>query len=284
MFFADAHCHANSVKGLGAKGIAEKFKKHGGWFIAFIGLSPWHYGLIPTYENYIKTFHHMIRENAKARRHVKTACLLGFHPADLNKLVDIYGLKAENAFNLAIRVLDYVLKLCKEGIIDGIGEIGRPHYKVDPKFVIANELIMEYVFKRISEERIDCIIHLHLEQGGRITVESIKNIISRYNVARNIILFHHSKPGLIEYALEERFPASLPGIKELILWGTRKLKPAYVFESDFLDDPSRPGTVVYPWVMVNNQCELLNKDSSLEEYFARINVDNIARFYKVEPP
>lgn len=52
----------------------------------------------------------------------------------------------------------------------------------------------------------------------------------------------------------------------------------------FLDDPSRPGTVVYPWVMVNNQRELLNKDSSLEEYFARINVDNIARFYKVEPP
>jgi len=284
VLFADAHCHANSVKGIGAKGIAEKFRKYGGWFIAFIGLSPWHYGLTPTYENYVKTFHHVIKETIRAKRYVKTACLLGFHPADLSKLVNVYGLRLERALRLAIRVLDYTIKLCKEGIINGIGEIGRPHYKVRPEIVVANELIMEYVFKKISEEKIDCIVHLHLEHGGKITVESIENITLKHSIVKNNILFHHSKPGLIEYALEKNFSASLPGIKELILWSVRKLKPTYVYESDFLDDPSRPGAVIYPWAMISYQRELLSRDRSLEEYFEKINIDNITKLYKTEAP
>jgi len=285
MIFADAHCHTNSVKGMGAKGIATKFKQNKGWFIAIIGLSPWHYDLTPNYENYIKAFHHTINECKECKEvGVKTACLVGFHPADLDKLVYKHRLKMEQALNLAFRVLDYAIELCKKGLIDGIGEIGRPHYNIEPRFVVANELIVLYVLRRIKEENLDCIVHLHLEQGGQVTVESIKLFTEITGVNKDKILFHHSRPGLIEHALNNGFPASLPGIKQLIKWGIENLKPIYVLESDFLDDPHRPGVVVYSWEMIEYQQEILSNNKEYEEYLAKININNIVKLYGVELP
>ncbi len=285
MLFADAHCHVNPFKGMGAKNIARKFKERNGWFLAIIGLSPWHYGLTPNYDNYVRAFHHVIKECELAKEEgLRTACLVGFHPADLDKLVHRYGLKVEQALGLAIRVLEYAIKLCKEGLADGIGEIGRPHYNIEPKFVVANELIINHVFKRIKEEELECIVHLHLEQGGIVTVESIKMFTEITRVNAEKILFHHSRPGLIEHVLSSGFQASLPGIKQLIKWGIERLEPVYVLESDFLDDPNRPGVVVYPWEMIEYQQEILNKDKQYEEYLMKINIDNIVKLYGVEPP
>lgn len=51
---ADGHTHSNPVKGLGMEKIAPKFREEGGWFVAIVGLSPWHYGLEATFEGYEK--------------------------------------------------------------------------------------------------------------------------------------------------------------------------------------------------------------------------------------
>ena len=59
--------------------------------------------------------------------------------------------------------------------------------------------------------------------------------------------------------------------------------PVFMVESDHLDDPRRPGVVVYPWVMVEHELELLNQKIVDEEYLERINVDNIIETFDVYP-
>jgi TatD-related deoxyribonuclease len=62
------------------------------------------------------------------------------------------------------------------------------------------------------------------------------------------------------------------------------LEPTYMLESDYLDDPKRPGAVTTPWDMANNIARIATKSKDMEEKVYRINVDNITKTYGVKPP
>lgn len=62
------------------------------------------------------------------------------------------------------------------------------------------------------------------------------------------------------------------------------LPPNYMVESDHIDDPKRPGVVVYPWEMAKNQLELLREGKVDEEYLWKLNVDNVVKVFGVTPP
>ncbi len=283
LLFADAHCHTNPSKGLGMKKIAAKFKESNGWFMGVVGLSPWSYGLEPSYEGYLKAFNIVIKECSIAKEYgLRTSCIIGVHPADIDKLVYRYGMKISDAYNLALRVLDRAIDFCKEGIVDGIGEEGRPHYKIDPVFVVASELILMRAMEAARDY--GCIIHMHLEQGNIVTVESIEKIAKLIDVSKEKLLFHHTRPGLTEHVISKGYSATIPGIEPVLKITFGRVGPTFMVESDYIDDPRRPGIVVYPWEMVNNELELLREGIVSEEHLYKVNVDNIVRFYRVQPP
>ena len=283
LVYADAHTHTNPVRGMGMKIVAEKFRAKNGWFMAIVGLAPWSYGLTPNVEGYTKSFELVLRECDIARQKgLKVACILGVHPADIDKLVYKYGLKLEDALNLVYKVIDIVIDMCKQGRIDGIGEIGRPHYRIDPVFVAAAELVMLRVMEAVKDY--ECVLHLHLEQGGVITVESIEKLAKLVRLRMDKVIFHHSRPGLLDYVLTRGYNATIPGIEAVLRIVFSKHKPAYMVESDHIDDPHRPGVVVYPWQLIENQNKLLKEGLIDEEYLYKVNVDNVVRTYGIEPP
>lgn len=283
LVYADAHTHSNPIHGLGMNIIADRFKAKNGWFMAIVGLAPWSYGLNPTIEGYLKSFRVVLRECLIARQKgLKVACIVGIHPSDLDKLVYRYGVKLNEALKIAYRVVDEAAKLCREGRIEGIGEVGRPHYKVDPVFVAASELVMMRAMESARDN--GCILHLHLEQGNSVTVESIERISRLIGISIDKIVFHHSRPGLLEYVVGRGYVATVPGIEAVLRVVFSRYKPVYLVESDHIDDPRRPGVVVYPWQLVDNQLRLLREGVVDEEYLYKINVDNIVKTYGVEPP
>ncbi len=282
LVFADAHCHTNPVKGLGMKNIASKFKENNGWFLSIVGLSPWSYDITPSYEGYLKTFDLVIRECRIAKEYgLETACIVGIHPADIDKLVYRYNMKIGEAYNLALRVLDKAIELCKNGVINGIGEEGRPHYKIDPVFVVASELILMRAMEAAKDY--DCIIHMHLEQGSNVTVLSVDKLAGLIGAPKKRLLFHHTRPGLTEHVIAEGYWATIPGIEPVLRIIFDRVEPKFMVESDYIDDPRRPGVVVYPWEMINNELRLLEKGVLSEELLYKVNVDNIVEFYGVNP-
>ena len=277
---ADAHTHTNPVKGLGMSKIAPKFKEAGGWFIALVGLSPWHYGLEPTLEGYEKTLNLMIKEAEVAKEAgLKVKTLFGFHPADVDKLMG--SMEPEKVLEFGLKVLSIVEKYLKAGKIDGVGEVGRQHYKTTPVAVVIAQLIMDRALE-LSRDY-DAVVHLHLEQGGRITALDVKRRIERVGAKVERVVVHHARGKSLAAAVEEGLVATVPGVRGS-LERAITLEPKYMVESDHIDDPKRPGVVVYPWDMAKNQLELLREGLVDEDYLWKINVDNVCKTFGVERP
>ena len=277
---ADAHTHSNPVRGLGMGKIAPKFKEAGGWFVALVGLSPWHYGFEPSLEGYEKTLVKTLEEGKKAKEAgLKTKVLFGFHPADVDKLLG--SMSPEEVLNFGLKVLDIIEKYLKEGKLDGIGEVGRQHYKTTPVAMLISQFIMDSAIERAKDY--GAVVHLHLEQGGLITALDVKKRIERSGAPADKVVVHHARGKSLEAAVREGLRATVPGVKGS-LEKAFKLEPRYMVESDHIDDPKRPGIVVYPWEMAKNQVELLKEGKVDEEYLWKLNVDNVSAVFGVEPP
>ena len=283
MLYADAHCHTNPVKGLGADKIAKKFHELGGWFIALVALPPYHYGLeggrLEDYEKVVR-----ILENERKKvveKGLRVRVFMGFHPAE----VDEYfrrGMSLSKIIDLAEQVLDLVVRYSCEGVIDGIGEVGRQHYSTSPSRYVASELIMLMAFEKARDHGLP--IHLHLEQGGYVTVKSVENFIELLNLERENVLFHHVDFDTGSICERHRLWHTVPAkIKDLRLSMSQRRNYVLV-ESDYIDDPKRPGVSSYPWDIVYNIEKLVRENIIEEDYVHRVMVDHITKFYHVEPP
>ncbi len=282
MIFADAHAHTNPLKGLGARAVAQRFRDSGGWFIALISLPPTSLGLDPVLEGFEKTLDLLISECRAARDSgLRVACLGGYHPAMVDKMIDKLGMKPEDAYNESLKIIDATCTYIERGLLNGIAEVGRPHYQVKPHYVVLAEMILDYAFTRARD--LGVVVHLHLEEGGWITAKDIDERIKRTGIRRDRVAMHHAKPGLLEHAISLDIPATVPAIYQVIQIAS-KHRGFYMFESDYIDDPARPGKFIYPWEISENTLRAVREGLLDEETAHKIHVDNIVRFYGVEPP
>ena len=280
----DAHTHTNPVRGLGAEKIAARFHAEGGWFMAIVALSPWAYNIdFNGIDSYRQVLDLLARECMAAEdAGVKTACLAGFHPADVDRLIDKYKLDPVDVLRLGEAWISELGKACRNGFLDGIGEVGRQHYKTRAERVIISELILRKALEMARDN--DCIVHLHLENAGKITIDLVDMAIASLGGIHDTskIVFHHMKPSHAVYAVDKGYAATVPGTPTLLENVLGKFPPVFMLESDHIDDPMRPGAVVYPWVMAQHVRRLSRKVG--EEYLYKINIDNIVKTYRVSPP
>ncbi len=278
----DAHAHSNPARGMGAREIARRFRRSGGWFIALLSLNPWSYGIEPPgYEAYMKVVDLIVSECRRAREEgLKVKCFSGFHPADVDRLIDRYRLRPEEVLQLGLRVVRALRGMCRDGVIDGIGEVGRQHYRTAPERVAIASLIMEEALEATED---GCMIQLHLEQAGRATIDTVDMVVRRLGVkARETVIFHHSTLQMATRARELGYNATVPGVPKMLDYAADKAEPIFMIESDFIDDPRRPGVVVYPWLMAEKLSELATK--GYEEWAWKVAVENVSRVFGVEPP
>ncbi len=281
---ADAHAHASPL-GLGAFRISKKFGEHGGWFIALVSLPPQHYGLPQTLEGAIKAIELHVRQCDEARRaSVKVACIAGVHPAFIDHLIKKSGGSASNVVSFVREnVMELLARMIDEGKLQGIGEFGRPHYKSIPESFAANDALLLTALEIIRDH--GGVLHLHLEQGGQITVESVETMVNSIGI-RNTksVILHHSSTGMALHACKKGLSATIVGRSEPLAQAKRLGALCVGAESDYIDDPKRPGVVMYPWEIAEAVNQLLSSDAGLQEFLYKVMVDNISNVYGVEPP
>ncbi len=280
---ADAHSHSNPVKGIGARNIVKKFKSSGGWFIALVMLPTWDYGIqLNSLDDFKRAAEHHIRECREARSEIKTSCFIGLHPAEIDKLVK-RGMRLDKVYELSKSIIDYIVSLYNKGVIDGVGEVGRPHYKTLPESILVSEYILKYTLE--LQRDYEFPLQLHLENTRGFTSWSIRNLVDEVKPSlKSRILVHHAKPGVLEEVVKEGFWASTPGIYNVLREAFRRVRSnldKLLVESDFIDDPRRPGVVTTPWEL----CEALNKLVSENlidvDTYERVNVTNVIEFFNI---
>ncbi|MEM0001929.1 MAG: TatD family hydrolase [Desulfurococcaceae archaeon] len=282
MLYSDVHLHVNPVRGLGAEKVARKFKSKGGWFISIISLPPYHYGFTDiSVESYRKSLDLITREAMKAKTYgLEVVKFLGFHPAEIDNYYKL-GVRSDKLLKLVDEVFELMESALRDNLIDGIGEVGRQHYGTSPERFVFSESVMIRALMLARDYNVP--IQLHLEQGGLATAYSIKLLAGTLGISTEKTIIHHAN---LETAIWSDsygvvFTAPIRYFDER--YASNKWRYCMI-ESDYIDDPSRPGASAYPWEIPDTINKFIEKNVLTEEQAYKILVDNVVKTFGVNPP
>ncbi len=260
---------------MGVKAFARRFKESGGWFVGLVNLLSWSYGVRVSSPDDYRRVYELTVDTARALRGegLVVAVILGPHPAELARLVES-GVKPAKAIELLTEAYRLAAKYVEAGKAHGLGEVGRPHWQAPQEVVEACNRVIERVAEIAGE--LDCVIHLHVERAGLRTVEDVANRLKGLSKA----VLHHAEGAYAARAEELGLVPSVPAKKsEVAAAATCR---SAVIESDFLDDPKRPGAVVAPWSIGRLFSELIAKGLISESTANMLLVENLQKLYGAE--
>jgi len=170
--------------------------------------------------------------------------ILGPHPVVWEKQIHTLGL--EKATRLHIDSVALALDYCAEGEAVALGEVGRPHYPVSDEIWNAANEQLETVMHMASQAQVP--IQLHVEENGSQTNAELAAICDRSGLTRNRAV-HHYAPADVSGSFTHDLSSSVSMGKDslaTIIETYRHCSSTWTMETDYLDDPSRPGAVLGP--------------------------------------
>ena len=170
--------------------------------------------------------------------------ILGPHPVVWEKQIHTLGLDA--ATELHLESVALALEFCAEGEAVALGEVGRPHYPVSDEIWSAANEQLETVMHMASQA--DVPIQLHVEENGAQTNAELAALCDRSGLARKRAV-HHYAPSDVSASFTHGLSSSVNMGKnslDKIMETYRFCTSTWTMETDYLDDPSRPGAVLGP--------------------------------------
>lgn len=278
---ADNHAHTNPIRGLGPREVAKRFRRTGGWFMGVVSLLTWDLDLAPGNMDHVDKLYRITVESVELIRQegVKALAIVGLHPAECVRLIEA-GWSIGKVREFVFRAIDLAGEYVRKGWAAGIGEVGRPHWPVSSSVVdLCNETIL-YAMQMAKD--LDAVIHLHLERMGKETVDSIAMLSKKAGIDPQRVILHHASPDMVMPGVANGLTPSIPAGRRGELEEAVKLSSSIVVESDYIDDPRRPGAVIPPWRILSRVNSLIQRGIISNEVAWRIMVDNIAKIYPVK--
>ncbi len=270
----DNHMHLNPA-GRCLDAVRE-FVRAGGTHIVLVSLPPWSLGIeINAPEDYRQVFDKVLKiaRRAEEAEKVKVFVVLGVHPAELTKYYGRLGF--ERAVELMKGGLDIASEYVKEGKAVGL-KSGRPHYEVEQKLWDASNDIMRHSFELAKDE--GCAVQLHTESATEEGLEEIAGIAGDVGMPAGKVVKHFAPPMVKVCERLGIFPSVLAGeeaIQKALGEGAR-----FMMETDYIDDPKRPGSVLGPKTVPKRTKQLIPEWG--EDVFWKIHKENPEKVYGVE--
>ena len=201
---------------------------------------------------------------------------VGPYPVDYLRLREKFGKVI--AMDIMKKGMDQAAVLCEERKCVAIGEIGRPHFPVEEYILEESNEILLYGMQKASE--VGTAVVLHTESTTPEQCRELAEMGKKANLPAEKIVKHFAPP-LIEY--DENFGlipsvlASKKNITEAIKKGTR-----FMMETDYIDDPRRPGAVLGPKTVPKRTFELLESGRATDEDLFMIHQQNPEKTYGIK--
>lgn len=208
---------------------------------------------------------------------VETHVVAAPHPAELTQHLDA-GASLDEATEAYRAGLAIAEELLAEQRTIGLGEIGRPHYEVeDAVWARANELFREAL--SICADH-DGTAVLHTETPTPGTFEQWATWADHAGQPRERVVSHFAPP-IVDEADNHGLVPSILASKDTL---TEALETSdrFLMETDYLDDPDRPGAVLGPKLVPRRTRQLHEAGVLSEEAWARIHVEMPRRVYGIE--
>lgn len=269
----DNHMHIDPrARGLDA---VKEFQRSGGTHIILVTKPSWSLGIaVRKSEDYLAVFDETVEIALKIREiGVGAFPILGIHPAEISKLTEYMELS--EAAEIMKKGLELAAGYVERGLAVGI-KSGRPHYPVPEDIWTASNEIMEYAFSLGKEQ--DCAVQLHTESVGEPELQDIAERARKTGIKMYRVVKHYSPPLVKTCEGLGIFPGviSVKGaIEKALEEGTR-----FMMETDYIDDPDRPGAVLGPKTIPKRTIKLI--ETYGEEPFWTIHKENPEKVYNIE--
>lgn len=265
----DNHLHLDPVNGRGAEAAAE-FARAGGTHLLVLNKPSW--ALVDSVDS-VDAFREGFEltcgvvEEATEILDGRAWPVLGVHPALISRLVDD-GYTPEEAREF----MQAGLEVAAEFVADGPGlaiKSGRPHYDVDEAVWEASNAVMKHGFELAAET--GCAIQLHTEGGEDMT--QVATWAGERGLPAEQVVQHFSG-GRVRGPI-----ASVVGFEENLETAVETTEP-FLMETDYLDDPDRPGAVLGPKTVPRRVTWL--RDQGFEDAVRTAHVETPARVYGID--
>ncbi|HXQ94660.1 MAG TPA: TatD family hydrolase [Thermoplasmata archaeon] len=233
----DHHCHL-SPNGEGVA-AARRFRAAGGTHL-FLTTQAYSAAPIVDLEAYSTQFAttERLATAIRAESGVVAYVVVAPYPVDLVRASESIGLPA--AIDLQRAALDLAGHWVEEGRAVALGEVGRPHFPVTPELSAAAEAVFRYALGVARDAGCPAIVHSeHLDDEGLLGLARLAasegfplgKLVKHYQRTR---VAPGQRSGVVpSYVARRELCAETLGTDGPWFW-----------ETDFLDDPSRPGAVL----------------------------------------
>jgi len=201
---------------------------------------------------------------------------VGPYPVDYLRLSKKFG--RNSAILIMKKGIDEAAKLCEEKKCVGIGEIGRPHFEVAEQVIIDSNEIIFYGMQKAKDVNVPVI--LHTESTTPAQCKEFANLGKKAGLPACKIVKHFSPPLILKnenYGIMPSVLASENNIAEALKKGTR-----FMMETDYIDDPRRPGAVLGPKTVPRRTIDLLKKNNLSEKDAYEIHKINPEKTYNID--
>jgi len=217
-----------------------------------------------------------IAEEIQSNVDVGVFVTVGPYPVDYLKLLEKFG--RDIAVEIMKKGMDEAARLCEENMCIGIGEIGRPHFSVSETVIEDSNMVLMYGMSKAKDVGVPVVLHTE-----STTPDSCKEFVEmgkKVGLPANKIVKHYS-PALImkseNFGLMPSVLASRKNILAAIRKGTR-----FMMETDYIDDPRRPGAVLGPKTVPKITKHLLEKELISEKQVKVIHKENPEKTYGID--
>ena len=183
-------------------------------------------------------------EEVRTAYGIEVGVILGPHPVVWENQIVPLGLK--RATELHLEAVSLALDHIEAGDAVCLGEVGRPHYRVsDEIWDSANEMLREIMAMAAG---VGTSIQLHVEDNGETTCRELATLCDEAGLARNRAIRHYAPANVganFTHGLAATVSVGKGSVEAITATATSANAP-WGMETDFLDDPRRPGAVLGP--------------------------------------
>jgi TatD-related deoxyribonuclease len=265
----DNHLHLDPVNGRGVA-AAREFADAGGTHLLVLNKPSWSLAdRIGEEEAFRETFEITCDVAERADDHLPGQAwpVLGVHPALVSKLVE-NGQTPGEARDLMQAGLDVAAEFVADGPALAL-KSGRPHYDVSDAVWEASNEVMQHAFERGAE--LGCVVQLHTEGGENF--EQVAEWAETRGLPREQVVKHYAG-GPIEGPVPSVI-SNRDGLRAAAERGD-----PFLMETDFIDDPDRPGAVLGPKTVPSRVRWL--REQGHEEAIHTAHVETPARVYGID--
>jgi TatD-related deoxyribonuclease len=265
----DNHLHLDPDHGQGIEAVQD-FARAGGTHLLVVNKPSWTLGVeVAERDDFRVAFETTVSvvEEANDILDGQAWPVLGVHPGLITHLTE-RGFSPSEARDLMQTGLDVAAEYVSSG--DALAlKSGRPHYEVTDEVWNASNAVLQHALA-LGAER-DCAVQLHTEASEDLT--EIAEWAEDRGLARHRVVKHYAA-------------GQLAGPTASVMSEKGRLERAaeggesFLMETDFIDDPERPGAVLGPKTVPRRVRWLL--ENGWDDAVENAHVETPARVYGIE--